>query len=71
MRLHAISLALTGLALLGMSGIAGAGTEVTNLDTAETFATIQAAIDDADTLDGHVLEMLVSSHSTPESFIAG
>ncbi len=42
---------------------------VKNLNTAETFDSIQEAIDDADTLDGHILEMLVSDHTTPETQI--
>jgi hypothetical protein len=43
-----------------------AAQEVTNLDTSETFTGIQAAIDDADTLAGHTLEMDLATHSTPE-----
>ena len=39
---------------------------VMNLDTAESFASIQLAIDDADTLDGHTLEMQVADHTTPD-----
>jgi len=41
-------------------------TEVENLDTGEVFTTLQAAIDDPDTLAGHTLEMLVADHTTPE-----
>lgn len=36
---------------------------VKNLATGEFFGTIQEAIDDVDTLDGHTLEMLVPDHS--------
>jgi len=40
--------------------------DVVNLDTLEIFSSIQLAIDDVDTLDGHTLEMLVPDHTTPE-----
>jgi hypothetical protein len=40
-----------------------AATPVQNIDTSETFTTIQAAHDDADTLDGHTLQVLVDAHS--------
>ena len=37
--------------------------DVQNLTTLEEFATIQAAIDDTDTVAGHILEVQVASHS--------
>ena len=40
-----------------------AGTDVKNINTASTFATIQDALDDPATLDGHVLEVQVASHA--------
>ena len=48
---------------LAASAASAAAQDVVNLDTSETFATIQAAIDDTDTLDGHTLEMLVGLHA--------
>lgn len=36
---------------------------IVNIDTAESFATIQAAIDDADTLAGHTLEVQGATHT--------
>ena len=50
--------AIGGAMLLGLliCGVAGTAQLVTNTNTAETFATIQAAIGDADTLAGHTLE---------------
>ncbi|MCZ2115101.1 MAG: right-handed parallel beta-helix repeat-containing protein, partial [Anaerolineae bacterium] len=35
----------------------GAGGLVTNIDTGETFCTIQAAIDDSDTVNGHTIQV--------------
>ncbi|MBS3772768.1 MAG: right-handed parallel beta-helix repeat-containing protein [Candidatus Thermoplasmatota archaeon] len=35
----------------------GVGDPVTNIDTGESFTTIQAAIDDAETLDGHTINV--------------
>ena len=37
-------------------GGAGRGVLIENLDTAETFDSIQDAIDDTDTVDGHTLQ---------------
>ena len=37
-------------------------TNIRNLDTGEFFGTIQEAIDDVDTLDGHTLEVQVATH---------
>jgi hypothetical protein len=43
-------------------GNGGAGIRATNLNTSETFCTIQAAIDDAQTLNGHTIDIEPGTH---------
>ena len=49
--LLSVSMLLLEICLLGLTA------PVTNLNTGETFNSIQAAIDDSDTLDGHIIEI--------------
>ncbi len=46
-----------GLSLVTAVPVAAQGGVVTNIDTQETFDTIQAAIDDDDTIAGHTIEV--------------
>ncbi|MBS1124550.1 MAG: hypothetical protein H6Q90_6778, partial [Deltaproteobacteria bacterium] len=48
---------------LARTPVIAAGTDIKNLTTLATFATIQAAIDDPGTLAGHVLEVQVPTHA--------
>ncbi len=43
--------------------LAAHATEILNVDTGELFMTIQAAHDDADTIDGHTLAVVVPTHA--------
>lgn len=56
--LVALALVLSlGIVALPMAGTVEANGIVTNIDTQETFATIQAAIDDDDTIAGHTIKV--------------